>query len=289
MANPAMLWMLGIADERKLDSTFNVFQYLAEANKETVASALDMVLMGMVPSTRLEASFKRQDGSTFYAEIAIGAFSETSLPTAQMIVHDITDYRMAEEHSMQIHMDLEMSFTATLNGWSRGLELRDRETPGHSARVTDKTIDIALKMGISIEQIMHVRHGALLHDIGKMAIPDSILFKPGPLSVYERNVMEQHPSFAYNLLHNISYLKPALTIPYSHHEKFDGSGYPQGLKYDEIPIEARIFSVVDTWDSLSSDRPYRTAWPDEKVKQYITDDHGQQFDPSIVDIFLETL
>ncbi len=289
MANPAILWMLGIVDERLLDSSFNIFQFIDENDQETISSALEMVLNGLVPATRLEATFKRKDGTSFFAELAIGAFSESNNPTAQVIVHDITDFRMAEEHSMQIHMDLEMSFTATINGWSRGLELRDRETPGHSARVTDKTIEIALKIGVSIEQIMHVRHGALLHDIGKMAIPDSILFKPGPLSVYERNVMEQHPSFAYNLLHNISYLKPALTIPYSHHEKFDGTGYPQKLKYDEIPIEARIFAIVDTWDSLSSDRPYRTAWPDEKVRQYIADDQGQQFDPSVVDIFLETL
>ena len=288
-ANPAILWMLGIEDERNLDDSFNMFQYMNEYDRETCESSLDMVLRGFVPSSRLEAMFTRIDGSSFYAELAIGIFSESPNPKVQVIVHDITDYRMAEENSMQIHMDLEMSYTATLNGWSRALELRDRETQGHSARVTEKTVDIALRVGINIEKIIHVRHGALLHDIGKMAIPDSILFKPGPLSVYERNVMEQHPSYAYNLLNPIKYLLPALTIPYSHHENFDGSGYPQGLSGDDISIEARIFSIVDVWDSLSSERPYRSAWPEEKVKQYLRDKRETQFDPSLVDVFLETI
>jgi HD-GYP domain-containing protein (c-di-GMP phosphodiesterase class II) len=248
-----------------------------------------MVLVGLVPSAKLEVKFTRGDGSFFYADIAIGSFSESNNPTAQIIVHDITEYRLAEDNSLQIHMELEMSYTATLNGWSRALELRDRETQGHSQRVTAKTIDIALRVGISIEKIIHVRHGALLHDIGKMAIPDSILFKPGPLSIYERNVMEQHPTFAYNLLNPIKYLIPALTIPYSHHEKFDGSGYPQGIRGEEIPIEARIFSVVDVWDSLAAERPYRTAWSEDKIKQYLWENRGTQFDPAIVSEFLDTI
>jgi PAS domain S-box-containing protein len=191
MANPAILWMLGIEDDRKIDSNFNIFQYLGEDDQENCASSIDMVLIGLVPSTRLEVKFNRGDGSSFYADIAIGSFSESNNPTAQIIVHDITEYRLAEDNSLQIHMDLEMSYTATLNGWSRALELRDRETQGHSLRVTEKTIDIALRVGVSIEKIIHVRHGALLHDIGKMAVPDSILFKPGPLCIYERNVIEQ--------------------------------------------------------------------------------------------------
>jgi len=289
MANPAALWMLGIEDERTLDVSFNIYQYLGEDDQENCASSLDMVLIGLVPSTRLEVKFTRKDGSTFYADIAIGSFSESNNPTAQIIIHDITEYRLAEDNSLQIHMDLEMSYTATLNGWSRALELRDRETQGHSLRVTEKTIDIALRVGISIEKIIHVRHGALLHDIGKMAIPDSILFKPGPLTIYERSVMEQHPLFAYNLLNPIKYLLPALTIPYSHHEKFDGSGYPQGIKGDEIPLEARIFSIVDVWDSLATDRPYRTAWSEDKIKQYMWENRGTQFDTAIVLEFLDTI
>lgn len=288
-ANPAILWMLGIEDDRKLDASFNIYQYLGEDDQENCASSIDMVLVGLVPSAKLEVKFTRGDGSFFYADIAIGSFSESNNPTAQIIVHDITEYRLAEDNSLQIHMDLEMSYTATLNGWSRALELRDRETQGHSQRVTAKTIDTALRVGISIEKIIHVRHGALLHDIGKMAIPDSILFKPGPLSIYERNVMEQHPTFAYNLLNPIKYLIPALTIPYSHHEKFDGSGYPQGIRGEEIPIEARIFSVVDVWDSLAAERPYRTAWSEDKIKQYLWENRGTQFDPAIVSEFLDTI
>jgi PAS domain S-box-containing protein len=288
-ANPAIYWMLGIEDERTLDTSFNIFHYLDEDDQENCASSLDMVITGLVSSTRLEVKFNRRDGTSFYADIAIGTFSESNNPTAQIIIHDITEYHLAEDNSLQIHMELEMSYTATLNGWSRALELRDRETQGHSLRVTEKTIDIALRVGISIEKIIHVRHGALLHDIGKMAIPDSILFKPGPLSIYERNVVEQHPTFAFNLLNPIKYLLPALTIPYSHHEKFDGSGYPQGIRGENIPIEARIFSVVDVWDSLLADKPYRTAWPEDKIKQYIWENRGTQFDPAIVSEFLDTV
>jgi PAS domain S-box-containing protein len=288
-ANPSILWMLAIEDERKLTYSFNLFDYLAENDREICADSLDMVLRGLVPSARLESSFLRKDGTTFQAEVAIGIFSETDSPSAQVIIHDITDYRLAEENSMQIHMELEMSYTATLHGWSRALELRDRETQGHSYRVTEKTVDIALRIGINVEKIIHVRHGALLHDIGKMAIPDSILFKPGPLSVYERDIMEQHPIYAYNLLNPIKYLQPALTIPYSHHEKWDGSGYPQRLKGEEIPIEARIFSVVDVWDALTSERPYRTAWTEDRVKQYLRDNRETHFDPAIIDMFLESI
>ena len=199
-ANPAIIWMLAIDDDRKPNSSFNLFDHLAKDDHDICADSLDMVLKGLVPSARMESTFIRKDGTTFQAEVSIGIFSETQIPSAQIIVHDITDYRLAEENSMQIHMELEMSYTATLHGWSRALELRDRETQGHSYRVTEKTVDIALRIGINVEKIIHIRHGALLHDIGKMAIPDSILFKPGPLTVYERSIMEQHPTYAYNLL-----------------------------------------------------------------------------------------
>lgn len=288
-ANPAMLWLLSIEDDRLLDSSFNLYDHLGETDREIFADSMDMVLRNLIPSARLETTLLRKDGTTFPAQVSIGLFSEKDGATAQIIVHDVTEYRLAEENSMQIHMELEMSYTATLHGWSRALELRDRETQGHSFRVTEKTVDLALRIGISVDKIIHVRHGALLHDIGKMAVPDSILFKPGPLSVYERSIMEQHPIFAYNLLNPIKYLLPALTIPYSHHEKWDGSGYPQGLKGEDIPIEARIFSIVDVWDALTSDRPYRTAWPEDKVKQYLWDNRATHFDPAVVDAFFETV
>jgi PAS domain S-box-containing protein len=288
-ANPAILWMFGMDDRMLKTEQLNIFDRLVESDKEVFSSCLEMILKNYVPSTRMEANFSRKDGTYFPAEVAFGAFSTGFQPTAQIIIHDITDYKTAEEHSMQTHMELEMSYTATLNGWSRALELRDRETQGHSQRVTDKSIEIALKVGVKMEQIIHVRHGALLHDIGKMAIPDSILFKPGPLSTYERHVMEQHPTYAYNLLAPIKYLKPALCIPYSHHERWDGTGYPQGLGGESIPMEARIFSIVDVWDALTSDRPYRTAWPEEKAREYMWENRSTQFDPQLIEVFLNSV
>lgn len=288
-ANPALLWMIGMDETGFEQNNLVIFNQLSENDKEVFASCLEMVLKNIVPSTRMEATFIRSDSSTFPAEVAFGIFNTELIPTAQIIIHDISEYKTSEEQSLKTHMELEMSYTATLNGWSRALELRDRETQGHSQRVTDKSVEIALRIGISLEKIIHVRHGALLHDIGKMAIPDAILFKPGPLSTYERNVMEQHPAYAYNLLSPIKYLQPALTIPYSHHERWDGTGYPQGLKADDIPMEARIFSIVDVWDALISDRPYRSAWPEEKTKQYLWDNRNIQFDPTILDVFLDSV
>jgi len=288
-ANPAFFWMSGLDDRILASENLNVFRLVSESDREVFASCLEMVTRNMVPSTRMEASFLRSDDTVFPAEVAFGSFNTGSNPTAQILIHDISDYKLSEEHSLKTHMELEMSYTATLNGWSRALELRDRETQGHSQRVTDKSVEIALRIGISLEKIIHVRHGALLHDIGKMAIPDAVLFKPGPLTTYERHVIEQHPTYAYNLLSSIKYLEPALTIPYSHHEKWNGSGYPQGLKAENIPVEARIFSIIDVWDALTSDRPYRSAWPEEKAREYLWENRSTQFDPDLVSIFLDSL
>ena len=288
-ANPALLWMLGLDDTHIQNNGFNIYNQLIKNDQEVFASCLEMIIKNRLPSTRMEANFIRQDSSIFPAEVAFGAFKTGSQPTAQIVIHDITDYKSTEDQIIKTHMELEMSYTATLNGWSRALELRDRETQGHSQRVTDKSIEIALHVGISMERIIHVRHGALLHDIGKMAIPDAILFKPGPLSTYERHVMEQHPTYAYNLLSPIKYLQPALSIPYSHHEKWDGTGYPQGMRAEAIPIEARIFSIVDVWDALISDRPYRTSWTEDKARQYIWENRGIQFDPDLVQVFLDSI
>ncbi len=185
------------------------------------------------------------------------------------------------------NIELSMAYDATIVGWSRALELRDRETKGHSTRVTDMTIALARKMNISSEELIHIRRGALLHDIGKMGIPDGILNKPGPLTDEEWEIMRMHPVYAFNLLSPIEFLKQALDIPYSHHERFNGSGYPRGLKGKSIPLAARIFAVIDVWDALGSDRPYRLAWPEEKVMQYILDERNIQFDPEVVAIFLE--
>jgi len=185
--------------------------------------------------------------------------------------------------------DLTLAYDDTIRGWAIALELRDGETEGHSQRVTEMAERLARAMGIPNELITHIRRGALLHDIGKMAIPDSILFKPGPLTREEREVMRRHPVYAYDLLASIDFLRPAMDIPYSHHERWNGTGYPLGLLGEQIPLAARIFSVVDVWDALSSDRPYRKAWPHEDVTNYLIEQSGKQFDPDVVKVFIQIL
>lgn len=182
---------------------------------------------------------------------------------------------------------LQESYDLTLQGWAKALEYRDGETEGHSRRVIDLSAALARKLGLSAEEIVNLRRGALVHDIGKMAIPDRILFKPGPLDAEEWKVMQQHPSLARDLIAGIPFLQPSIAIPYSHHERWDGSGYPQGLKGEEIPLSARIFTVVDQWDALRSDRPYRKAWATETVVAYLRENRGKIFDPSVVDAFLD--
>jgi HD-GYP domain-containing protein (c-di-GMP phosphodiesterase class II) len=161
------------------------------------------------------------------------------------------------------------AYDSTIVGWSRALELRDKETEGHTQRVAETTIHLAREMGIADEEIVHIKRGALLHDMGKLGIPDSILLKPASLTEKEWAIMKQHPKYAYNMLYPIEYLRPALEIPYCHHEKWDGTGYPTGLKGDKIPFSARIFAVVDVWDALCSDRPYRPRWPKDNVHGHI--------------------
>ena len=187
------------------------------------------------------------------------------------------------------NIELIHAYDSTLEGWSRALDLRDKETEGHSKRVTEMTLRLARQMGMTDGEQLQVRRGALLHDIGKMGIPDGILLKPGALSDAEWEIMRKHPVYAYELLFPISHLRPALDIPYCHHEKWDGTGYPRGLKGEYIPLSARIFSVVDVWDALCSDRPYRPAWPEEKIREYIKELSGKQFDPKVVEGFFEPL
>lgn len=189
----------------------------------------------------------------------------------------------------QTNLQLSIAYDATLEGWANALELRDQETHGHSNRVTELTLRIAAEMGVPNDQMIHIWRGVRLHDIGKMAIPDQILLKPGPLSEQEWEIMRRHPLYAYKLLSPIEFLRPALDIPYCHHEHWDGSGYPRGLKDEEIPLTARIFAVVDVWDALTSDRPYRPAWDQEKALQYILEQRGKQFDPAVVDVFFKII
>jgi putative two-component system response regulator len=197
---------------------------------------------------------------------------------------------MTERKNLEeAHKQLLFAYDETIEGWSRAMDLRDKETEGHSQRVTELTIKLAQALGMPKEELVPVRRGALLHDMGKLGIPDSILLKPGKLNEEEWDFMRQHPQLAHNMLHPIEYLRPALDIPYCHHEKWDGTGYPRGLKGEQIPLAARIFAVVDVWDALTSDRPYRPAWEREKVLEYIREQSGKHFDPRVVKGFLEII
>jgi len=193
------------------------------------------------------------------------------------------------EHLQQSNFELAKAYDATIEGWSHALDLRDRETEGHTQRVTEMSQRLAHIMGIHGEALVHMRHGALLHDIGKMGVPDRILHKASEITEEEQEIMRTHPQLAYEWLAPIDYLKEAIIIPYCHHEKWDGSGYPRGLKGEEIPLPARIFAVVDVWDALTTDRPYRRAWPRERVIEHIKENRGRYFDPHVVDVFLEYL
>jgi HD-GYP domain-containing protein (c-di-GMP phosphodiesterase class II) len=196
------------------------------------------------------------------------------------------DNALLFEGMQRSNFDMEIAYEATIEGWSKALDLRDKETEGHTQRVTEMSLKLAPALGIREEQLVHMRRGALLHDIGKMGVPDHILLKPGPLTDEEWKIMRMHPQFAHDLLAPISYLQPALDIPYCHHEKWDGTGYPNGLKGDLIPLAARIFAVIDVWDAVTSDRPYRPAWSKSKALDYIRECSRTHFDPQVVDMFL---
>ncbi|MDO9302375.1 MAG: GAF domain-containing protein, partial [Anaerolineales bacterium] len=190
------------------------------------------------------------------------------------------------QHSNQ---ELSLAYDTTLEGWGKALELRDKETQGHTRRVTNLTLELARQMGIPEAELLQIRRGTLLHDIGKMGVSDNILHKEGPLTEDEQFEMRKHPQYAYDMLYPIAYLRPALDIVYCHHEWWDGNGYPRGLKGEEIPLSARIFAIIDVWDALLSDRPYRKAWSHKKVMKYIRDLSGKQFDPQVVDIFCKMI
>ena len=219
-------------------------------------------------------------------------FSESQ----QQLARNLADQAAGAIHRVQLRAQiladavaLEEAYEETIEGWSRALDLRDKETEGHTLRVTEITLQLARAFGIPEAQLVQMRRGALLHDIGKMGIPDAILFKPGPLTEAEWEIMRRHPEYAYMLLSTIAYLAPALDIPYAHHERWDGTGYPRGLKGEEIPLAARLFAVVDVWDALLSTRPYRAALPKTSVAEYIRKQAGTHFDPQVVRVFLEMM
>ena len=220
------------------------------------------------------------------AVIALFALAFMTWATATLLDNAITQNDKLLNDLQESNREIKTAYETTLEGWSRALEIRDRETEGHAQRVTELTLRIARLVGFNEEELVHIQRGALLHDIGKLGIPDDILRKPGPLTEQETRIMRLHPQIAVDLLTSIEYLRPALNIPRYHHEKWDGTGYPHGLRGESIPLEARIFAIIDVYDALSSDRPYRKALPKAQVLEYIRSESGKHFDPMVVNIFI---
>lgn len=244
-------------------------------------------------SALAEFQYLRLDGSAIDVEAVSTPIVFEGKPAGQVLIRDITGRKRAEQEIYRLHAELTLAYERTLNaydatieGWSRALDYRDHETEGHSQRVTELTLRLARAIGMSEEELVHVQRGALLHDIGKMAVPDRVLLKPGPLDDGEWEVMRRHPTYAHEMLAPIAFLRPALDIPRCHHEKWNGTGYPQCLQGEQIPLSARLFAVVDVWDALRSDRPYRKAWERERVLDHIRGLSGTHFDPRAVRAFL---
>jgi PAS domain S-box-containing protein len=249
----------------------------------------------------------RRDGSTFPAEITSAIVTLLGRELLLSVIHNATStprprhplllsdeiYGKLVDGAQHSPLDRPerdtaaqlMKHESSLIAWANTLELREAEPPGHCQRVVKLTEQLAIAMGVPDQEMVHVRHGALLHDIGKMRIPDSILRKPGPLNKEEWEIVRRHPVYAYQMLSPIDFLKPALDIPYCHHERWDGTGYPRGLADTHIPLTARIFAVVDVWDTLRADRPFRKALPDGEAMAYIIELSGSQFDPAVISIF----
>lgn len=234
---------------------------------------------------RTELEMLRKDGSRFPVDVFLVPINIGRDQGFSAIIRDLTEVKEAYQQLKDSRDQLAIAYDETLRGWTAALDLRDNETEGHTQRVADAALRLAEALGVPEDEQVHLYRGALLHDIGKIGIPDQILQKPGPLDHKEWAVMKRHPVYAYEFLKQIPYLVPALDIPYSHHEKWDGSGYPNGLRGQDIPYFARMFALVDVWDALTSDRPYRKAWPVGKVREYILEQRGKHFDPELTDAF----
>jgi putative nucleotidyltransferase with HDIG domain len=250
----------------------------------TSAALLLVVIVGIAvarritqPISRLKSAAQSVAGGDLQVKVPTGGADEIGV-----LAHSFNEMVSSLHQSKQ---DLLDAYEKTIEGWAKATDLRDHETEGHSRRVTELAVELARSMGLAGEELVHLRRGALLHDIGKIAIPDSILLKPGKLTDEEYEQMRKHPIYARLFIEQVDFLKPALAIPYSHHEKWDGSGYPQGLKGEDIPLAARIFAIVDVWDALTSDRPYRDALRFDETLKHILKESGTHFDPQVVKAF----
>jgi PAS domain S-box-containing protein len=286
--SPACEHLLGYKPEELTGSI--IFDLIHEKDRSFVKHVFEGNGNDVTHIVSYEAMHK--DGRYIWLESSSRAVLDPKtglLVEIQTSSRDITERKKAGKALQEAHADLQDAYERTIEGWVRALDLRDRETEGHTQRVTELTLKVAKTIGFSDEELVHIRRGALLHDMGKMAIPDEILQKPGPLSEAEWEKMRQHPKYAYDMLSPIAYLRPALVIPLYHHERWNGSGYPEGLKGEEIPLAARLFSIVDAWDALSSDRPYRKKLPLNEVTRYLREKAGLLFDAKLVEVFLAAM
>lgn len=286
MANPTTIRILSGDDETDPVIGVSIFKFLAPEHIDEWRFLLPRLTNRESHGMSIEVSLIKADGTAFLALATIGHMMCNGRPTAQIIIQDITEQQQAQEATERSFNEITLAYDATLAGMVRILDLRHQEADGHTYRVTEMAVRLARALGIRGDELVHIRRGALLHDIGKMAIPDNVLFKVNALTEDEWALIRKHPEFAYEWLSPINFLRPSLDIPYAHHEKWDGTGYPRGLKAEEIPLAARIFSVVDVWDSLRTSRPYRAAWPDEKVRSHIRLLAGTHFQPDLVEVFL---
>jgi PAS domain S-box-containing protein len=286
--SPADKQLTGYDPQEMLEQ--HVFSHIHPDDLPAAAAAFKKILSNPGSIDVIQYRLQVKSGEWRYFE-ATGHSMINDPHIAGIVINyrDITERKRAEQ-AVEKHADeLALAYDNALAGWARALELRDELTEGHTRRVTELTLTLARALNVSEDELAHIRRGSLLHDIGKMGIPDSILHKPGALNAQEQRIMRLHPQYAFEMLSHVSFLRPALDIPYCHHEHWDGRGYPRGLKGEEIPLAARIFAVVDVWDALTSDRPYRKAWEREQAREYLVSNSGTQFDPEIVKPFLDML
>jgi PAS domain S-box-containing protein len=260
-----------------------VLQNLPEAKRKSEEGFISYIAVPLIAKGQVKGVMELFQRVPFEPDPEWLDFIQNMGDRSAIAIADAQTYN----HLQRTNLELLFAYDETIEGWSRVLDLRDKETVGHTQRVTKLVTQLASLMEIRDADLVHVRRGALLHDIGKMGVPDAILLKPSRLTPEEWIIMRMHPQFAYDMLTPIRYLQPALDIPFCHHEKWDGTGYPRGLKETRIPLAARIFAIVDVWDALTSDRPYRTAWSKEKAMEYIRSQAGSHFDPQVVDKFFK--
>lgn len=284
--SPACLTILGYRPDEI--TGMNSLDFIHEEDKASVTNLFEVKPQDSAYTVTFRA--RRKDGSYIWLETSARAIFD---PVTKRVVEiqsasrEITERKRAEEALQSAHNQLAEAYERTIEGWVRALDLRDRETEGHTQRVTEITLKVAQQIGFKDEELAHIKRGALLHDMGKIAIPDEILQKPGPLSEAEWETMRRHPIYASEMLSPIEYLRPALDIPLYHHERWNGSGYPHKLSGNKIPLPARLFAIVDVWDALRSDRPYRKKMPREQVIEYLRENSNVLFDPDLVNIYLQ--